>query len=60
MTKKELMNIDIRDLSEKAQRIFEESDQNGINDLFGNCKNIGDINRAAEQLYSEIFGGGEA
>lgn len=60
MTKKELLNLDIRVLSEKAQRIFEESDQNAINDFFGKCESIDDINRAAEDLYSEIFGGGEA
>lgn len=59
MTRKDLINIDIRNLSEKARRIFEESDPNGLSDLFANCNNIDDINRTAEDLYAGIFGDDE-
>lgn len=50
-----LMNLDMRVLGEKAQRFFEESDQNGLADLFGSCKTIEEINNVADELYAEFF-----
>lgn len=49
-----LDNIDIRELSPAAARIFEMSDQGALADLFGGCKTIEEINRTADQL-AEAF-----
>lgn len=51
----DIRNIDIRELGEKAQRFFEESDQGAREDLFGECKSIEEINNVAEDLYEEFF-----
>ena len=51
-----LQKLDIRELNEKAQRFFEASDSNGINDIFGKCKSIDEINEIADELYDEFFG----
>lgn len=56
MTRKELMSIDIRNLSEKAGRFFEESDQEALADLFGSCRSIEEIDKKAEAMYDEFFG----
>ena len=56
MTKKELMSIDIRNLGDKARRIFEESDQEALADLFANCQSIEEIDAAAEEMFGDIFG----
>lgn len=50
-----LQSIDIRVLNEKAQKFFEESDQNALIDLFGACKTTEEINKTADELYSEFF-----
>ena len=42
-------------LSDKARRFFEESDRTALEDLFGNCNTIEEIEKVAEDLYSEIF-----
>ena len=56
MTKKELMDINITELSDKARRFFEESDPIGITNIFGGCKDLADIEQTAEELYDEFFG----
>lgn len=51
-------NIDYRDLNENATRLFEESDQGGLYAHFGNCTNVAEINRTADELaeeYPELF-----
>ena len=56
MTRKELMSIDIRNLSDKAGRFFEESDQEALADLFGSCRSLAEIDKKAEAMYDEFFG----
>ena len=51
-----LQKLDIRELNEKAQRFFEASEINGINDIFGKCKTIDEINETADDLYDDFFG----
>ena len=43
-------------LSDKARRFFEESDNGGIECLFGNCNTIEEIEETASELYDEFFG----
>lgn len=50
-----LSNIDMRTLNERAQRFFEESDQGTLNDYFGECKSIAEINETADALYGDFF-----
>lgn len=56
MTRTDLMKIDIRNLSEKAQRIFEQSDDGALEAIFGTCESIEDINEVAEASYAELLG----
>lgn len=56
MTRKELMSINLNYLSDKARRIFEESDQEALADLFGSCQSIEEIDAAAEEMFGDIFG----
>lgn len=49
---------DFRFLSPKARRFFEESDQQGFEDLFGDCDSIEEIEAKAEEMYEEFFGEG--
>ena len=51
----DIMKIDIRELEEKAQRFFEESDEGALRDFFGDCKTIEEINATANDLYDEFF-----
>lgn len=55
MTKKELMELDIRDLSGKSARIFEESDIYALLDHFGECKSNEEIDAVSEEIYDLIF-----
>ena len=43
-------------LSRKAMRFFEESDQQALDDLFGDCNSLEDIENAADEMYDEFFG----
>ena len=43
-------------LSDKARRFFEESDEDALERLFGNCNTIEEIESIANDLYDEIFG----
>lgn len=56
MKKLDLNKLDIRDLSEKAQRFFETSDIEALQDLFGDCKTAEEIDAVANDLYDEFFG----
>lgn len=51
-------NIDYRNLNENATKLFEVSDQSGLYAHFGNCANVAEINRTADELaeeYPELF-----
>lgn len=54
--KMNLQTLDIRYLNEKAQRFFETSDGRALDDLFGECQSIEEINNTANDLYDEFFG----
>lgn len=51
----DIMKLDLRELSDKAQRLYAESDQGGIEAIFGDCKTIEEMNAVAEDVYNEFF-----
>lgn len=53
MSGKELLAIDIRTLNENAQHLFEVTDIGGLEVLFGDCKNVNEINNAADDYCKE-------
>lgn len=42
-------------LTKKARRFFEESDQVALDDIFGKCESIEEIEEVANELYNETF-----
>ncbi len=44
-------------LSRKAMRFFEESDPKALDDIFGDCETVEEIEETAAEMYDDIFGG---
>jgi hypothetical protein len=59
MTRSDLLKVDIRDLNDKARRIYEESDIGAIVDHFGECNSVEEMNIVGEEIYDLFFGESE-
>lgn len=51
--------VNLSELTARARRFFEESDRVALASIFGECRNVSDIEAVAEDLYNDVFGGDE-